>query len=231
MEEDVKLLKRRRIRPDQFGVRQLLWTAAIILVFFVLAANARWKDVTWRRTTATVISAVEMCAHHWRRPGQKTLFLETEKTLPCSDIEGNLRVKAKHATNRHYQMSTFFNATVAYVDNNGYDVQSRIWVGPSVRPRPHPSKISEDRRKLGLVTDLVQPGDRYEIAHSRVWSSRADLAHRVKRGRVAWLVVFLIVIVFIGFIFFFEILPESQKEFDEIRENRYRGPIAPPPWL
>jgi hypothetical protein len=238
MEEDVKLLKR-RARPDQFSVRQLAWTAAILLIFFALAANARWKDVTWRRTMATVVSAEEMCAHHPSSTSLRRFFqkgqVERYRVVPCSDVEQNLRIKAaynhprprsryisfrgKHY--RPYRMTTFFEANIEYEKDNGSVVQSSIQIDyyQVNRQRPHPSEISEDRQKLGLWTAVVQPGDRYEIAHSRFWSSRADLKQDIERGRVVWLVAFLLVIVLIGFIFAFDLLPETREEIDQRKQD------------
>jgi hypothetical protein len=237
MDEDIKLLKR-RIRPDHFTVRQMLWTAAILLIFFGLAANARWKDLTWRRTTATVVSAVEMCAH---RPGRFSLrrFVETREVqryivVPCSDVEENLRIKAAYDQPqlrsryisfranhyRRYRMTTFFDTTLEYQNEGGSIVQSSIPIDfhQVQRPRPHPSEVSENRRKLGIRTAVIQRGDRYEIAHSQFWSSRADLTQNIERGRVVWLIAFLLVIVLIVFIFTFDILPATREEDEERKE-------------
>jgi hypothetical protein len=237
MDEDIKLLKR-RIRPDQFTVRQMLWTAAILLIFLGLAANARWKDLTWRRTTATVISAVEMCAHHPRRFSLlrfiKTLEVHRYIVVPCSDVEENRRIKAlydyperrrRNRNYRKYYMTTFFDATIAYHNEARSPVQSSIQIDfyQVNRPRPHPSEISEDRLKLGLRSAFIQPGDRYEIAHSQFWSSRADLTQNIERGRIVWLIAFLLVLVLIGFIFAFDILPTTREEDDDRKEIVYPG--------
>jgi hypothetical protein len=173
MDEDTRLKWHKKIHRFVSG----WWFTPLlmILMFLGYTANAQWKDRTWRSATATVITAEEMCEYRFGRR------LRRSTIIPCSDFEQNLEMLKKYP---RYSRS-FFEAEIVYEDEKGKQVKShlQIYAADVTRPRPPASEISDNRWKLKLFGAVIEPGDQYEIAHSRINATRVNLAKHVQYTR------------------------------------------------